>query len=638
MKNHLFPILSLALLAALISHAQTTDDLVTQGRQAWVAGNLNEANSRFAAAVAVSPNHEAANTLHALTRILVLPERPAVKALLDRLGVETQGRNVLRWTASFPTDSDGVPLAPTNLNAQELIGTLRAEALPELAAAAANLAKVTSPGFLLNLTAAETKTDAVTLDLGDIRLLQAGLNFAGYWGQTLNSWNFDAQLAALRASALAGGGTAEQLLMNYPQLLSHSNEADLAAARTEFTRFVENYLLASDLIRSRPIGTIRLFNLDSESDGDEMMFRDRVTVLRESLTTPQPWPDQPDIQVNLSRQFTEGGAPRGWLPDFRDDAVVLGTLPYPALGGITEGWSAARIEHEVINGSERDRGWEIPTVANLNQPTAAGGGLNLLMNTLTGRSYALQQSANFAGWTEVSRFVALGGETTVSLPVNGDEQGFFRLVELEASANDHLAQRVPLAGMDLNIHQRVAYPTHEANEPGARHDSGSVWWEWTAPGAGWLILSDTAGKFPYPTLNVYQGSQFPLTDLAGGFGALHLPVLAGETYLIRAVTHSSLLNPPGPVQFVSVRLQLAPFRPLNDDFSNATPLVGEVVNFNGLLLGGSVEPGEPSSFPLGQTSVWWRWVAPADGRYRMALETSDWRTQLRVFEGGRWTA
>jgi len=346
----------------LTTHAQTADERVISGRQAWAAGDLNGANEQFAAAVAADPSHETANAFHALTRLLVLPQQPAVKSLLDRLGMGTPGRQILDWTASLPTDQAGVPLAPANFSAQEMITGLHGEVLPEVAAAAANLATITSPGFLLNLTAAETQSEAVTVDLGDLRLIRAGLHLTGYLGQTLNSWNFDAQLTALRAFAQDDERNLQAFLGQHPNLLACSGLADLAAARAEFTSFVENYLAASEFIRTRPANMNRLFNWDSESTKEEAAFRENLTALRASLNSPVPWPDRPALTVNLGRQFADCEAPRGWLPQFQGNALVQGTLPDPTLGGIVQGWTSAEIEQGVIDAAGESLGWEIQTV------------------------------------------------------------------------------------------------------------------------------------------------------------------------------------------------------------------------------------------------------------------------------------
>lgn len=616
---------------AFTGHAQSADDLVTQGRQLWTAGKMNDAHVRFAAAVVASPGHETANALYAVTRLLVLPERPAVKSLLDRLGLESTNRLVLDWTAGLPEDTNGVPLAPAGMSAQEAVNLLRTELLPELAAAATNLARVNSPGFLLTLTEEETERGEMTLDLGDVRLLRAGLHFAGYWGHTLNSWNFDAQLTTIRAFALDEDRSLEQFLNQLPGLLAYSPQADLAASRTEFSRFVENYLAASDVIRGRATGLDRLFNWDPESTADEAAFREKLLALRDSLTSPTAWPGKPDITVDLGRHFSGGGALRDWLPQLQDNAVVLGTLPVPVLGGALRGRTGGQIEREVIDAAEQ-QGLEIATVSHLARPVSSpAGNLAVSVSTLTGRSYLFETSLNFTNWFEISRFVAQAAQTVVTLPVSNERHAFFRLVELGSPANDNLAQPATLAGTDLVFHQRVSWATYETNEPD-RNGSGSIWWEWTAPESGWVTLDDTDGD---SFLTAYEQMGFSLASLARvsfpdlSYGRAFFRAEAGRAYLIRSV-----LSFWGGAEFVRLRLQLRP-PPPNDNFANATLLAGKSVRAAGYLVGASLEAGEPvQGNPPPTRSIWWRWVAPADGRFRVVLAGETYSpTTLVVYVG-----
>jgi hypothetical protein len=90
--------------------AQTADGYVNQGRAFLVAHNLTNANAQFAAALALSPNHETGNVFYAATRLLTLPTTPSGKAFLDRLGFATTNRDVYHWTHGQGTNAIGVNL------------------------------------------------------------------------------------------------------------------------------------------------------------------------------------------------------------------------------------------------------------------------------------------------------------------------------------------------------------------------------------------------------------------------------------------------------------------------------------------------------------------------------------------------
>ena len=56
-------------------------------------------------------------------------------------------------------------------------------------------------------------------------------------------------------------------------------------------------------------------------------------------------------------------------------------------------------------------------------------------------------------------------------------------------------------------------------------------------------------------------------------------------------------------------------QPLNDNFTNATPIGGSSGTVNGTTVGATREAGEPAHwiFSAGTHSVWYTWVAPATG-------------------------
>jgi peroxiredoxin len=63
--------------------------------------------------------------------------------------------------------------------------------------------------------------------------------------------------------------------------------------------------------------------------------------------------------------------------------------------------------------------------------------------------------------------------------------------------------------------------------------------------------------------------------------------------------------------------------PPNDNFSNATPLIGENVQVVGSNVGATKEPGEPDhAGDSGGASVWWTWTAPANGPVTIWTEGS----------------
>ena len=176
MKKHIIRIL-LPLFVAVFPHllaAQTTSDWINLGRYDLASHDMVNANNAFAQAVAMSPADETANAFYAVTRLLALPYEPAGSNFLTHLGVPVAGRDIYYWTAFPPTDAKGVPLVPAGLNAEEFVSQLRTNVLPAVAGAIANLATITDTNFTLDLTSSETTANAVTVDYGDLKLMQGG--------------------------------------------------------------------------------------------------------------------------------------------------------------------------------------------------------------------------------------------------------------------------------------------------------------------------------------------------------------------------------------------------------------------------------------------------------------------------------
>ena len=164
-----FTMIAAVLLAANISPAQTADQLVTEGRAFLAQRNLTNANAKFVAAVAASQNHENANALLSVTRLLNLLYLPPAQNFLTRLGVSATGRDVYHWTAFIAKDTNRVPIAPVGVSGAEASPFWHTNALPEIANSLANLARITNTNFLLNLTSNETTTAAVTVDPRAVR-------------------------------------------------------------------------------------------------------------------------------------------------------------------------------------------------------------------------------------------------------------------------------------------------------------------------------------------------------------------------------------------------------------------------------------------------------------------------------------
>src|SRR5262245_62081586 len=90
-------------------------------------------------------------------------------------------------------------------------------------------------------------------------------------------------------------------------------------------------------------------------------------------------------------------------------------------------------------------------------------------------------------------------------------------VSLAAPANDNFANRLLLTGTNVNTTGANVDATKEPGEPNHANRAGgkSVWWRWTAPGNG-EVMVDTIGSSFDTLLGVYTGTSVSnLTMVAG---------------------------------------------------------------------------------------------------------------------------
>jgi outer membrane protein assembly factor BamB len=205
--------------------------------------------------------------------------------------------------------------------------------------------------------------------------------------------------------------------------------------------------------------------------------------------------------------------------------------------------------------------------------------------------------------------------------------------------NDDFAARAALSGSNFQVRTSNAGATAETGEPVHAGGSGSsLWWTWTAP-VNAQAAFDTAGSAYDTTIAIYTGNSVSgLTLVAANDDAATgtttsravLDVTAGTTYQI-AVDGKN-----GATGLTLLRLNMAP---ANDDFAHAELLTGTSLALNASTLNATRENGEPNTagFSAGR-SVWYRWVAPATGRYALSVFSSEMDAVAGVYTGSSVSA
>lgn len=205
--------------------------------------------------------------------------------------------------------------------------------------------------------------------------------------------------------------------------------------------------------------------------------------------------------------------------------------------------------------------------------------------------------------------------------------------------NDFFANALPFPADLSTVVDNNTGATIETGEPAHAGNPGgkSVWWSWTAPGDGAVVL-DTAGSSIDTVLAVYTGTAVNALTLVGeddnrsddGTSLVRFLARAGMTYFF-AVDGFSGTN---GVDSGEIILNLNPTMEINDDFSDRTTLTGSRIHVTSSNVGASKEDGEPNhGGNAGGRSVWWTWTAHATGPVIISTSHSSFDTALAVYTG-----
>jgi hypothetical protein len=193
-------------------------------------------------------------------------------------------------------------------------------------------------------------------------------------------------------------------------------------------------------------------------------------------------------------------------------------------------------------------------------------------------------------------------------------------------ANDHFADARVLEGRRALMDVDLRYATGEPGE-GAVHPAGyiwgrTVWFQWTAPMNGQMVLRRLHA---FPVVTVFRGSALTnLTWFQPNFEEIY-HVTEGETIYI------SIDSASAPFAVMEL-LMLAP--PPNDSFASALVLNGRDATTSSWNFGATRESGEMRhSGQLGGRSVWFEWVAPEDGAAEVTVSGDISTNLLAVYRG-----
>jgi len=285
--------------------------------------------------------------------------------------------------------------------------------------------------------------------------------------------------------------------------------------------------------------------------------------------------------------------------------------------------------------------------------TVCAQNFDTLLAVYTGSSYPLTQVASNDDNQDTCElrssvtFMATVG-ITYKVAVDGKDgvTGDFSLHIRRTPLNDDLAAAEPFSSSLPWWHEGNELGTKEPGEPDHAGNAGghSVWFKWTAPSNG--RFSFDTGSYSGPDcsseidtlLGVYTGVSYPLTEIASdddgspcGHGASRVLIDAVEGTVYKIAVDGK--DGESGQLWLQVRGQ-----PANDELADATPLQSvSFVTARVFNEFATKELGEPShAGDPGGHSLWYSWIAPADGEVAVNTCYSGVDTLLAVYTGSSY--
>lgn len=336
-------------LTSTFTMAQTVDDHIQQGRNYLALQTmlgLKDANMSFQSALKLGSTNPEANFFYSLTRLAVLFDDTVsytpyatdaiienVKELLDGFGMDTEGRDLFNWTASFQEDPDGNIILPSGSPSGTDVQTfLQSVIIPEIDGAITNLNNITGENFINGITLLTTETgelNDIEVDYGDVLLYKSLLYAAKALILIIDSYDLgmdiDAVVAKINDDTF---NINSDLLDEYQNLLTllTSGATRIGEAKTAVLAAIDRYNDASTSIRDEAdVQTDDLFAIDPDEEAEEADFRSYLADIKNSINNQQPVDidDEEDvIRVNFSEFFDDPISIRDYLPGFTHDPYI----------------------------------------------------------------------------------------------------------------------------------------------------------------------------------------------------------------------------------------------------------------------------------------------------------------------------
>jgi hypothetical protein len=322
----------------------TVDDHIRLGRaylQLQSDVGIASADSEFAAALAINPNHAEANFLKALTRCALLEQGVAFQNALVGLGLIDS--DIYQW-AYVPRDSQDDPIAMPNTSTTPGIDYLENTLLPELPVIRAHLDKASAPDFSISLSDSETSSAFRLIDAADVSVLKAGTYAMEAAIRLLQTVDAGVSMTDVIDDFNSGQFNAENLIESFGNFLGSTGGNERAAFKAALQQSVTCYEEASNFARtvrsSNPrLHVFQLEQVDYEAEQDALNIAQSVSTSFDGPTVVGG-----EI-VDLSKFVSSSASVRQQLPKTEENLIVASTAPDPTFDGVLPNSSQQKVNH-----------------------------------------------------------------------------------------------------------------------------------------------------------------------------------------------------------------------------------------------------------------------------------------------------
>jgi len=329
--------------------------------------------------------------------------------------------------------------------------------------------------------------------------------------------------------------------------------------------------------------------------------------------------------------------------DFANATVLTGSMPYG------DGWTtfATRESGEPVAGMDASKSiwWNWTAPANGVLAVAMMEGVVEPFTGASPAALALLPTDPRSGTRNTLGAVTYFHQVTAGTVVRlrgGDPYNRvrFSLRILQSPAHDDFANRLLLSGASATNTTDLESASWQNDEPDTdAFGPPSVWYRWIAPSTGRFVV-DSSGSVQFHRVAVFTGSALNALAEVGEeklgtvanntFGRIYLNATSGTEYAIQLRKENNYNG--------AAKLSIRPAAPpANDNFANAIQMVGSAWTTTGSTIDASRqdfdEPLPALSDPYASSTVWWKWTAPASGRFRVSTAGSSFDSVLGIYTG-----